>query len=97
MVCVLLSACAAKREVAVSTEQVVPAKQRFLLMVKFASEEDTKRVPYRFQHLRFELVSEVSMQDRIYECAIQCTEQEIDGFVLKLNDESGIVWVKRNP
>jgi len=95
--CLLLSACVAKRDAAVSTEQAVPVRQRFLLMVKFASEEDSKRVPYKFQHLRFELVSEVSLQDRIYECAIQCTEQEIDGFVLKLNDEEGIVWANRKP
>ena len=70
-------------------------QNRYEMMVQFKTIEDVKRVPYRLSNLRMEIQKEISDTDHIYLISVDCKSYEIDGIVLKLNDDAGVVSAKR--
>lgn len=82
-------------ESSVARADVVSADQRYEVIVKFASLEDLKRVPYRLSKLKMEIMEDVSSADNIYLVSILCKDYALDGTITKLNDDAGISWAKR--
>jgi hypothetical protein len=70
-------------------------KKRYELIVKFASLEDLKRVPYQLSNLKMEIMEDVSSDDNIYRVSILSKDYAIDGTLEKLNKDQGISWAKR--
>ena len=73
----------------------VSVEKRYELIVKFASLEDLKRVPYRLSKLKMEIMEDVSSTDNIYRVSILCKDYALEGTIIKLNDDVGISWAKR--
>lgn len=69
-------------------------KQRCELLLKFASEEDLKRVPYQLSNLKFELVEAISAEEQIYLIKLDCFSDRKDELIEKLRLQNGVEWVR---
>ncbi|MCF8276191.1 MAG: hypothetical protein K9J17_05595 [Flavobacteriales bacterium] len=92
---VLFSACTPSKQVTVESKQAeLQIEKRSTFLIRFASEEDVKRIPYRFQNLKMQLEKEISSSDHIYQVSILCRPLELEGNVMKIGNEQGVVWAK---
>lgn len=67
---------------------------RCQLLMKFASLEDVKRVPYQLSNLKFELQEAVSAEERIYRVELNCFEEKQKDLIQKLGTQPGVEWVR---
>ena len=91
---VALSGCMANKQTTTQVPETVVEK-RYELLLKFATLEDIKRVPYRLANLKMEILEDVSSTDHIYRVSIVSKDYAIDGTLEKMNADDGISWVKR--
>lgn len=69
-------------------------KQRCEFLLKFASEEDLKRVPYQLSNLKFELVEAISAEEQIYLIKLDCFSDRKGELIEKLRLQNGVEWVR---
>ncbi|MCF8255923.1 MAG: hypothetical protein K9J06_00090 [Flavobacteriales bacterium] len=72
-------------------EQRAQEVQQFKIAITFKGMEGLKRVPYKYAALRIEMVRELSREPLTVLFILPCTAQELDGHLLKLEQDAEVI------
>lgn len=92
---ILLTATACRSSAPTVTEQREQQVQRFQIVITYKGLEGLKRVPYKYAHLRMEMVRELGQDPIRAVYLLPCTAQELDGHLYKLGQDSDVLSAVR--
>lgn len=91
---ILIIAASCQTTVSISDDvntQRVERLQTHRILIRFRADEGPKRVLYRYAHLRMEMLGQLQGEPLAIVFNIQCTAEEIDGFLHKLEQDQEII------
>ena len=69
--------------------------QNYIVLVQFKNPEGLKRMLYRLEQFKLEMIQEVSESEFIYKMKLDAKPYEIDGIVQKMGMDDDVAWAKR--